>query len=139
MNQKIQGEHNIKLQEKYSRIKSELVEYEEFFTEDAEVILVAFGITSRICLTAAGKMREQGYKVGLFRPKILFPFPFERIGELGKQAQTLIVAELNNGQMADDVEHGVFGSVPVLRYNWYGGIIPTTREIIENVKRDCYG
>jgi pyruvate/2-oxoacid:ferredoxin oxidoreductase alpha subunit len=139
MNQKIQSDHNIKLQKKYHKIEKELLEYEEFYTEDAEVIVVSFGITSRICLTAAQKMQDEGYKVGLLRPKTLFPFPFARIGELGEQAGTMIAAELNNGQMADDVERAVYGRVPVLRYNWYGGIVPTTKEIIENIKRDCYG
>ena len=139
MNQQIQGDHNIKLQNKYKKVAAELVEYEEYETGDAEVVLTAFGITSRICLSAVQKMRKEGYKVGLFRPITLSPFPAARLRELAERAETMVVAELNNGQMADDVEHYIFGNAPVLRYNWYGGIIPRTNEIIDRIKRDCYG
>jgi len=132
------GAHNIKLQEKYSRVEAEAVEFEEIETEDAEVILVAFGICSRICLTAMSALRKEGARVGLFRPKTLFPFPKEQIAELASRSKKMIVVELNNGQMAEDVELATRGQIPILRYNWYGGTVPTATELVKRIQGDIH-
>lgn len=136
MNTVLQSEHNHKLQEKYALIEREAVEYEEMETGDAECIFVAFGISARVCFTAVQQLRNVGVCAGLLRPKTLFPFPVQRLLEISAQVKKIIVVELNNGQMAADVELAVKSRVPVLRYNWMGGIVPTTREIVERVKRD---
>jgi len=135
MSTKLQSDHNKKLQAKYNKIKEEAVEIEEVETEDADILLVAFGISARICFSATKVLRKQGYKAGLLRPKTLFPFPESRLNELGNQVKKIMVVELNNGQMADDVELAIKCRVPVLRYNWMGGMVPSTKEIIELVKK----
>ncbi|MBN1129148.1 MAG: 3-methyl-2-oxobutanoate dehydrogenase subunit VorB [Chitinispirillaceae bacterium] len=137
--QKILSALNIKLQEKYRAIERELVEYEETMTGDAEVLLVAYGISARISLSAVKLLRDRGVKAGLFRLKTLFPFPKERLKHLSAGLKSCIAVELANGQMAEDVELSVASQCPVLRYNWYGGIIPSAKEIAEKVVSDLSG
>jgi 2-oxoisovalerate ferredoxin oxidoreductase alpha subunit len=136
MRQEVLSALNIKLQEKYRDIEQKLVEYEETHTNDAEILLVAYGICARICLSAVKSLRARGIKAGLFRPKTLFPFPIKRIKALSTGAKACIAVELANGQMAEDVELSVASPCPVLRYNWYGGIIPSAKEIAEKVVSD---
>lgn len=136
MNPTIQAEHNNKLQEKYAQIEKDIVAFEEMSTEDAEILFVSFGICARICMTALQQLRRDGFRVGLLRPQTLFPFPKRRISELSSQLKQVIVVELNNGQMAEDVELACHSRVPVLRYNWMGGMVPSTPEIVKRVKQD---
>jgi 2-oxoisovalerate ferredoxin oxidoreductase alpha subunit len=130
---------NARLQEKYRAFGETVVDYEETAIEDAEVLLVAFGISARISLSAVRQLRKQGIRAGLFRPKTLFPFPKARLEALAPSLGKIIVVELNNGQMAEDVELAVRAASPVLRYNWYGGIVPTaetiTGKVIADMKR----
>ena len=136
MNTQLLSDHNWKLQEKYDRVEREVLDYEEFETEDAEILLVAFGISARISYTAVQDLREEGIKAGLLRPKTLYPFPKKRLAELAGQVNKIAVVELSNGQMAEDVELAVSCSREVLRYNWLGGIVPSTEEIVERIKKD---
>ena len=136
MNASILSEHNAKLQAKYKTIEEEILDYEEIFTEDAVYLLVAFGISARICLTAVRKLREEGIKIGLLRPKTLFPYPKKRLEELSSRLKNVMVVELNNGQMAADVELATKGKLPVLKYNWFGGMVPSISEVIETIKKD---
>ncbi len=136
MNTAILSTQNWKLAEKYKGIESELIEYEEVHTEDAEFLFVAFGISARISLTAVQRLRKEGKKVGLLRPKTLFPFPSKRLKELCKQVQKIAVVELSNGQMKSDVELAVECRIPVLLYNWMGGEVPSTQNIIDQTKKD---
>jgi pyruvate/2-oxoacid:ferredoxin oxidoreductase alpha subunit len=99
MNTACMGAHNVKPQEKYARVEREAVEFEEIHTEDAKVILAAFGICSRICLSTVERLRADGIKAGLFRPKTLFPFPKQQLARLAEECGQLIVVELANGQM----------------------------------------
>lgn len=128
---------NVKLQEKYRRIEQELVAWEEVNVDDAEIVLIAFGISARLSLSAVQRLRRGGLKAGLLRPKTLFPFPWKRVRELAGTARKLIAVELNNGQMAEHVELAARCRIPVLRYNWFGGIIPSTEEIVSKVKTDA--
>ena len=130
MSQQVLSALNMKLQDKYRALEQELVEYEEMETGDAEAIFVAFGISARVCISALQRLRRQGCKIGMLRPKTLFPFPRKRLAALASTVEKFIVVELNNGQMADDVELAVSGKCPVLRYNWYGGIIPSAEMIV---------
>jgi 2-oxoisovalerate ferredoxin oxidoreductase alpha subunit len=130
------SEHNIKLQEKYRELENELVDYEELETEDAEIVFAAFGISARLCMTAVGELREKGIKAGMLRPKTLFPFPSKAIKKIAARTRKIIVVELNNGQMAYDVELAAERLAPVIRYNWFGGIVPTVEELVEKVKKD---
>jgi len=128
--------HNEHLQHKYRQLEETCVEFEEYGTEDADIVLIAFGICSRLCHTVMMIMRKEGYKVGFFRPKTLFPFPKKAIKRLAEMKKTLAVVELNNGMMADDVELSVHGCSEILRYNWLGGIVPSVKEITERVAAD---
>jgi pyruvate/2-oxoacid:ferredoxin oxidoreductase alpha subunit len=139
MNQEFLSQQNIKFQDKYKVLEETLVEYEECETDDADVILVSFGISSRISFSAMQQLRRNGIRAGLLRPKTLFPFPRKRLRELAGKTKKLVVVELNSGHMADDVELAACGQCPVLRYNWYGGIIPTTGAIVDKVTSDMAG
>lgn len=131
-------DHNQHLQDKYRRIERELVEYEETSTDDAEVLFVAYGITARVCVSAVKRLRTRGVRAGLLRPKTLFPFPSGRIRELSRAgaAKVVIGAELSAGQMVEDVELAVSGALPVIRFGWLGGVVPSEREIEERVLRE---
>jgi 2-oxoisovalerate ferredoxin oxidoreductase alpha subunit len=139
MSQQVLSDLNWRLQAKYRVIEQELVEYEETMVDDAEVMLVAFGISARLCYSALRRLRSTGRQVGLFRPKTLFPFPHNQIGALAGKVQKFIVVELNSGQMAEDIERAAAGKCPVLRYNWFGGIIPSISEIVDKVEHDMTG
>ncbi len=139
MSQSGLAEHNMMLQEKYARIARDLTDWEEIETSDADFLLVAFGITARIAVTAVKHLREEGFKVGLLRPKTLFPFPSGRIRELSERIGIMAVAELNNGMMAEDVELAVKGRCDVRRYNWFGGMVPSAEELAARVREDLNG
>jgi 2-oxoglutarate ferredoxin oxidoreductase subunit alpha len=102
-----------KLFEKYKKIEENETEWEEIGTEDADIILVSFGSTSRNVKTAAKLCREKGLKVGVLRPITLFPFPHKRLNELADSVKKFITVEVNMGQMVDDVRLAVNGKVPV--------------------------
>lgn len=126
--------HNLKLKEKYERVKKEEVRYEIYKADDADVILVGYGIVSRILKSVVDMMRGDGYKVGLLRPITLFPFPEEKICELAKTAQIFYVVELSTGQMVEDVKLALNGMREVKFYGRCGGMVPSSEEIIEQVK-----
>ena len=128
-------EKNHKLQEKYRQIKENEVRYETKDLEDAELAIVAFGSAARISQKAIEIAREQGIKVGLFRPITLWPFPQEEIAELSKKLKGILVVEINAGQMVYDVRYAVEGRVPVKHYGRLGGIVPDPDEIIEVLKQ----
>jgi 2-oxoisovalerate ferredoxin oxidoreductase alpha subunit len=133
MNPKTLSALNIRLQDKYQVIEQELVEFEEIGADDAEVLLVAYGISARICSSAIKTLRYRGIKAGIVRPKTLFPFPRKRLRDLASRIRACIVAELSNGQMAEDVERAIEAQCPIIRYNWFGGMIPSINEIVERV------
>lgn len=123
--------HNWKLQEKYKSWKEKEVRYETYFIDDAEIVVVAFGSAARISLSATKKLRQEGIKIGLFRPITLFPFPEEPIRLLAKQIEKFIVVEFNAGQMIEDVKISVNGTAEVLLYARPGGSIVTSEDIYE--------
>jgi len=124
-----------KLLAKYEKLEKDIVEYEETSIDDAEHAIVAFGISSRVALTAIRILRAQGVKIGLFRPKTLFPFPKKRLFEISKTLKSIISVELNEGQMADDIELAVKCSVLVKRFCWYGGVVPSVMDLVDKIKK----
>lgn len=94
--------------------KDEIVIYEEYKLEDAETLLIAYGSTSRSAKEAVDRLREEGKKVGLFRPITLWPSPKEELAELGRRFNKILVAELNKGQYAKEVEHSMKKDVTLL-------------------------
>jgi len=129
MSQAEQSRHNEKLQAKYAEVERHLCEWEEFKTNDAEVLVIAFGIMSRICHSSVELLRERGIRAGLLRPKTLYPFPVARISALSERTHAVAVAELSNGQMAEDVDRASKCGREVIRCNWYGGIVPSENEV----------
>jgi pyruvate/2-oxoacid:ferredoxin oxidoreductase alpha subunit len=127
--------HNKKLQEKYSRIEAEQTRYEEYLLDDAKLVLIGFGVVSRVLLSTVDELRSKGMKVGLFRPITLWPFPSKRIAELAAGVEEFLVVELSNGQMVDDVRLAVNGKKPVYLHNRMGGIVPSPEEISEQILR----
>ncbi len=126
--------HNLRLQEKYERMKREEVRVETEGLDDAEVVLCAYGTTSRVCRTALGRLREKGIKTGLIRPITLFPFPEDTIRSLqpGK-VKFILVVEMSLGQMVQDVKLYNEGRIPVHFYGRTGGIVPAPHEVVDQV------
>ncbi len=125
---------NILLQEKYEVIEKNEVKYAEYLVDDAEYIVVSYGITSRIVYSAIDTLRAKGLKVGMLRPITLFPYPKKRVAELAKRVKGFCSIELSNGQMVDDVRLAVNGKVPVEFYGRLGGAIPEQDEIANKIE-----
>jgi len=128
--------NNERLQATYRLIEENEVRYQEYYTKDAEYLMVAFGSIARICLKAIEEARAQGLKIGLIRPITLWPFPSKAIEELSKRVKGILTVELNAGQMIEDVKLAVNGRVPVYHYGRMGGIVLNPAEILEAFKRD---
>lgn len=124
---------NLQLQKKYEAIQSE-VRYEEFKTEDAEVVLVAYGLSARICQKVVDFGREKGIKIGLLRPITVYPYPYKRLRELADQVDFMLTVEMNAGQMVEDVKLAVEGKVPVYFKGRMGGMISTPEEILHEIE-----
>jgi 2-oxoglutarate ferredoxin oxidoreductase subunit alpha len=130
-------ERNFKLQAKFKKMKENEVRFEEYLTDDAEVIIVAFGLCSRIAKKTVDIGREAGIKLGLFRPVTLWPFPYEQIDLIAarKDVKFFISVEMNAGQMVEDVQLAVCGKKPVRFFGRFGGIVPTPDETLQAVKK----
>lgn len=124
---------NRNLSSKYDEISCNETRCEEYMTADAEVVLVAYGITSRIAKSAVAKARANGYKIGLLRPITLWPFPAATFLNVAQQAKAFLVAELSSGQMVEDVELAIRCQKPVYFYGRTGGNMPTTDELYQQV------
>lgn len=123
--------HNIELLNTYHEIEKNEVRFEEVMTEDAEVLITAYGTPARIAITVAENLRARGIKVGVFRPITLWPFPSKRLQEIAEQDSVKVIldVEMSTGQMLDDVNLAVAERKPVRFYGRYGGVIPTVSEI----------
>lgn len=124
---------NRDLQKKYALISQNETRCEEFFTEDADLVLVAYGITARIAKSAMEKARAQGLKVGLLRPITLWPFPSAAFLKVAQTAKAFLVSELSAGQMVEDVELATRCQKPVHFYGRMGGNMPATDELYEQI------
>lgn len=128
-------EWNISRFERYAALKEREVMYEEFMTEDADYIIVAFGIVARIAKNAIKEARENGIKVGLIRPITLFPFPEKALAAAAEKAKAFLSVELNMGQMADDVKLAVKCKKPVYFYGRTGGVLMRPEDIVDALVR----
>jgi len=127
--------HNRELQKKYAHASRQAVMYEKYRTEDADLITLAYGITSRILRTTVDQARARGLRVGLFRPITLWPFPTREISALAQKVEAFLVVELSNGQLVEDVRLAVDGQRPVMLYTRCGGVVPTSEELLDQVIR----
>ena len=130
----VMEQRNLHLQEKYRKIRENEVRYETKFMDDAEYMIVAFGSAARIAEKAIEMARAERIKVGLFRPITLWPFPTNEIAAAAAKVKGILVAEINAGQMVDDVRLAVNGAVPVEHYGRLGGIVPEPEEMVKVLK-----
>ncbi|MBR2987540.1 MAG: 3-methyl-2-oxobutanoate dehydrogenase subunit VorB [Clostridia bacterium] len=121
--------------ERYAEIEKNEVRAEEYMTEDADIVIVSYGITSRICKTAISMARKEGIKVGMVRPITLWPYPNEALAKAAKTAKEFLVVELNKGQMTGDVKLAIECSRPVSFYGRTGGMMPTPEEILDEIRK----
>jgi pyruvate/2-oxoacid:ferredoxin oxidoreductase alpha subunit len=128
-------QHLLKMEAKYQRAQREEVRAECWRTDDAEFILVGYGIVGRVLKAVVELARARGMAVGLLRPITLFPFPVARIRELSGRAKAFAVVELSNGQLVDDVRLALEGRRPVEFYNRMGGNVPSAEEVLAFVER----
>ncbi|RLC68018.1 MAG: 3-methyl-2-oxobutanoate dehydrogenase subunit beta [Chloroflexi bacterium] len=128
-------EVNLRLQAKLRRIAENEVRWKEHDTEDADLLLVAFGTVGRVCQTVVREARRRGMKVGLVRPVTLWPFPTARLAELARQVRGMLVVEMNAGQMVEDVRLAVEGACPVRFYGRMGGVIPLPDDILPELEK----
>lgn len=134
----VMEERNLHLQEKYNTIQEKEVRYETQQMEDADYIIVAFGSAARIAEKALELAREEGLKVGLFRPITLWPFPQKELAEAAQGKKGVLVAEINAGQMVQDVRLAINNIVKVEHFGRLGGIVPEPEEIVKALKEELY-
>jgi len=122
-----------RLIDKIQKNKKDIIEYEEIMIDDAEIVVVSFGITARAALRAVKEARKKGIKAGLFRLITIWPFPEERIAEISKKIEKFVVAEINQGQIRREVERARLNGVPVIGVHKLGGDLITPDEIMEGI------
>ena len=132
----VMEERNLHLQEKYNTIQENEVRYETQQMEDADYIIVSFGSAARIAEKALELAREEGLKVGLFRPITLWPFPQKELAEAAQGKKGVLVAEINAGQMVQDVRLAINNTVKVEHFGRLGGIVPEPEEIVKALKEE---
>ncbi len=121
--------------ERYRVIEENEVLYEEMMVDDADIVLVAYGITSRICKSAIEMARAEGIKVGLIRPITLWPYPQKALAKAADTAKHFLVVELNMGQMVDDVKVAIDCRKPVSFFGRTGGMLPTAEDVLAEIKK----
>ena len=129
-------ELNRRLQAKYREIEKNEQDYECYCSEDAEIVIVAYGICSRIARGAVNTLRSEGIKAGLVRPKMVYPFPTDALKNCLDSgcAKAMMSLEMSAGQMIEDVKLAVDCKVPVYLQNRMGGNIPSEEEVVSGVK-----
>ena len=120
---------------RYDEIAEKEVKYEEYLCDDADIVLVAYGITSRICKTAITAARAKGIRAGLFRPITLWPYPKKQLLALTDKTKQFLVVELNMGQMVDDVKVATECKRPVSFFGRTGGMIPSPAEVLAEIEK----
>lgn len=126
--------HQRRMEAKYMRAQQSETRCEEYCTEDAELLVVGYGIVSRVLRSTVDEARKQGIKVGLFRPISLWPFPTAQLQATAVRAQKILTVELSNGQMVEDVRLAVAGKLPVEFYGRVGGNVPTVEELLAKIE-----
>ena len=113
--------------------------YEAYGLEDAEVVLVAYGTTSRIVKTAMKQAEAKGIKVGIIRPITLWPFPNDVFKTIGNKAKGILTVEMSAGQMIDDVKIAIEGRLPVYFNGTQGGMVPTPASVLVDIEKIAGG
>ena len=130
---------NYRLMLRWNEIQSNEVRYKEYYLDDAEYVVIGFGTAGRVALSAVRAARAEGIRIGLFRPISLSPYPYARVEALADQVRAILVAEMNTGQMLEDVQRASKGRVPVEFYGRMGGVMPFPDEIFSEIQRLARG
>jgi pyruvate/2-oxoacid:ferredoxin oxidoreductase alpha subunit len=125
--------HVQKLEAKYQLAQELETRCEEYLTEDADIVLVGFGIVSRVLRSTVDQLRAQGVRAGLFRPITLWPFPARELRATAQHVKSVMVVELSTGMMLEDVKLTLDGAVPVEFYGRAGGNVPMAEVITAQV------
>jgi 2-oxoglutarate ferredoxin oxidoreductase subunit alpha len=126
---------NEHLQNKHREIEKNEVRYQEYWMSDAEYAVIAFGTSARVAQSAVKAARAKGIRVGLFRPISLYPFPYAQIGEIAKRVKSILVVEMNAGQMLEDVKLAVLGRVPISFFGRMGGLVPFPEQVVPEIEK----
>ena len=121
--------------ERYKLIEKNEVLWEEVMVDDADIVIVSYGITARICKSAIEMARAEGIKVGMIRPITLWPYPKAALSKAADTASKFLVVELNMGQMVDDVKVAIDCRRPVSFFGRTGGMLPTADDVLEEIKK----
>lgn len=121
--------------ERYAEVEKNEVRYESFLTEDADIVIVAFGIAARVSKNAVVAARKEGIKAGLIRPITVWPFPKQALADLANTARGFISVELSMGQMIEDVRLSIHDRRPVRLCNRAGGMIPSPDEVLAAIRK----
>lgn len=127
--------HNRRLQAKFATIGEREIRWAGEFLEDAEIVIVAYGTAARVARTAIERARDQGMRVGLFRPISLWPFPSGWLSTIASKMRAFVVVEMSAGQMVEDVRLAVEGRAPVFFHGRTGGMVPTPGEVVNALTR----
>jgi 2-oxoglutarate ferredoxin oxidoreductase subunit alpha len=131
-------DHNWKLARKYENIAREITTAESYLTDDANLVVIAYGTAARIAKGAIKRVREMGLKVGLLRPITLYPYPSKALVEMSRVVKHFLVFEMNTGQMIEDVRLSLEGRGNIHFYGRPGGIISTPDEISKEISSIYY-
>ncbi len=134
LNADLMEEVNFRLQKIFAEIRRNEVRYTTFLAEDADILIVAYGTSGRVAQSAALAARDEGIRVGLFRPISLYPFPYEAL-EAAAQGKELLVVEMSAGQMIEDVRLAVHDRQPIHFFGRMGGQVPLPEEVLDEIKK----
>jgi len=126
---------NKKLLDRYEQIQKDEVLCEQYEVDDADIVVVAYGVVARIVSSAVDKAREEGIRAGWIRPVTLWPFPTEQISRAANELRIFLTVEMSNGQMVEDVKLAIAGKAPVVFYGRPGGGVPTVDEILDQIRQ----
>ncbi|MFP4249039.1 MAG: 3-methyl-2-oxobutanoate dehydrogenase subunit VorB [Armatimonadota bacterium] len=125
---------NLRIAERYARAAEEITDWDEFGSDDPQVLLCAYGISARICESVVIRAEEIGVRLRLLRPKTVFPFPTEPIRAWAERVDAALVVELSMGQFVEDVRLAVEGRCPVEMFGRSGGNMPTVSDVLAKVR-----
>jgi 2-oxoglutarate ferredoxin oxidoreductase subunit alpha len=130
---------NLEIARKLDKAVKNEVRFESYMTDDAEIVIAAYGTVARIAKTAIRILREEGIKVGLLRPISLYPFPSQAFAEVAGKVKNILVVEMSLGQMLQDVKLATCGRTNVHFYGRVGGLVPSFDEIVAQVQKIVKG
>jgi len=128
--------HNWKLVRKYSEIEKNETRHEEYMCEDADIVVIAYGLTARIAKGAIKRVRKDGVRAGMIRPITLWPFPKKAISDMASRVKQFVVFEMSTGQMLEDVQIALAGKSDITFHGRPGGVVPTPIEFARVIYRE---